>query len=708
MHKLICSVLIFLLCGTAKAQISIETSAAKLEVKFNKKVRLMSGVGLSGQHQQAIKSYLKNDVLLLRLNINKALDTGQFSGVFFDNIPGLKQGVTIWRYKPWNSWTEPVAITDATKMKEWDVQFFYWQYDDGTYGAAIPLSGNGFRTTLGSNGTKWGSKALSYSVNKNTEVPAMAIAFDSDPYRLFARIYKAALEDMGKAENEISKKKFPQPLEYIGWCTWNSSAMGKNLDEKHIIEGVRTFTDHKYPLGWVLIDDGWFQHKNSQLRSLVPDPKKFPNGFKPLIRKLKEDYGIKYMGVWHALGGYWNGIDPESELGYRYKGRLFSWSQKEQIAVKNSADKPYYFIKPERNDIYDFYGSWHKYLRDEGFDFIKVDNQTVTERMAVGNYPIFNLSEHLHDALYKSADKYFKGAVINCMDMSAESYFNFGTSAVARSVEDYFPYEKGEGYNMEKGNAAAHVLQGIYNAIYFSQMVYPDFDMFQSHHPNAIFHAIARTINNGPIYLTDNPGQQNFDVLNSIVLSDGRSIRSETALLPTEDCLFQVQEKKLFKAYSTVQRTGLLVLYNAADADVVSGSFKASDIHGLKGDHFAIYEHFSKDLKIADPNESFKVNLPRMGYQLHYIVPIQYGFAAFGLINKYNAPATIAHQTYTADKVKVTLKEGGVFRGYSSRPIKQLTINGRKAGFDIKNGLVTVNVPMTGGNPVVEFTFAKK
>jgi hypothetical protein len=89
----------------------------------------------------------------------------EFAGVFFDEIPSLKQGVTLWRYKPWNSWTKPVALTEATKMEAWDVQFFYWQYSDGLYGAAVPLSGKGFRTTLGSHQNQWGSKAVSYADN---------------------------------------------------------------------------------------------------------------------------------------------------------------------------------------------------------------------------------------------------------------------------------------------------------------------------------------------------------------------------------------------------------------------------------------------------------------------------------------------------------------------------------------------------------------
>ncbi|MFI5186922.1 MAG: Sip1-related alpha-galactosidase [Chitinophagales bacterium] len=699
---------IFILFGlftSAYTQISSAVTSNGLNISAGKVQRLTNGTGfIEAKKAGHINISIKNDVALLSLDITDTIGARQFAGIFFNNIPQLKQGVTIWRYKPWNSWTKPIAITDATKMQDWDVQFFYWQYEDGFYGAAVPLSGNGFRTTLGSESNKWGSKAVSYASNKGIKkVPAMAIAFGKDPYDLFAGIYRAALEAMGKSENEFSKKILPEPLQYIGWCTWNSSNLGQDLNEEHIIEGVKTFTDKKFPLGWVLIDDGWFQNQNSQLQSLLPDPKKFPHEFKPLIDKLKNQYGVKFMGVWHAFNGYWNGIDPASSLGIQYKEQLFSWNQPERADVNHSPLKTYYFINPGRDNLYRFYSTWHQYFKSEGFDFVKVDNQLVAERMASDNFPLFDLSDEMHKALYQSVNKYFKGAIINCMDMTADAYLNFGSSAVARTVEDYFPYEEGETYNLQHGNAAAHVLQAVYNSIYFSQMVFTDYDMFQSHNPNAILHAIVRTINNGPIYLTDKPGQQNFDILNKIVFADGKSIRSETSLLPAEDCLFQLQDPKLFKAYSKVRNTGLLLLFNAADTNEVTGSFKPADVHGLNGEEFALYEYFSGDLHLAKRNETFKLHLPRMGFQLQFVVPIKNGFAPFGLVNKYNAPGTIISEKWKGNNVELTLYEGGSFKAYSKQKPKRILVNGNDQPFSFSNNIILAEIPSQLKKPVASF-----
>jgi hypothetical protein len=685
----------------------INRSDAGVAVKWNGVERLSGGVGSTNNEERALVAHrLVNDVALFNLvpGGGKIIDTA-FSGIFFSKIPDFKTSIVLWRYKPWNSWTKPIALNTATEMPVDDVQFFYWQYNDGVYGAAVPLNGNGFRTTIGSNGAIWGSKAVSLAPTKNIDtVPGLAIAFGKDPFELFERIYKTALRAMGKGENLRELKKVPEPFNYIGWCTWNASANGKNLNEDLLLKAAKSFSDNHFPLGWILIDDGWFQNRDRRLQSFRPNLQQFPNGFKPVIDNLRKNYGIKYMGVWHTINGLWNGIDPASELGKRYAPAMFTWTQK--VNPERDSTGTYSFIRPDSDSLNLFYDEWHSYLKQEGFDFVKVDNQVVIERMAKDNYPIFTLSDSIHRALYQSVNKYFNGAILNCMDMTAEAYFNFGSTAVARSEEDYFPYEPDETYNLQRGNAAAHVLQAVYNSIYFGQMVYPDFDIFQSHNPNAVFHAIARAINCGPIYVTDNVGEQDFSVLRPLVYSDGRIIRSETPLLPSRDCLFQVQDAKLFKASSTVRDAGLLGVWNAADSDKVQGEVRPADVRNIRGNDFVVYEHFSKKMARVRLNDSFTVSLNRMGYQLYYVVPVRNGFAPFGLTDKYNAPATILDLRVKAHKATLTLYEGGSFGAYCSAKPSSVTVNGT-AVRNFRYGpdrLLSFEIPM-GNRPVVSINW---
>jgi raffinose synthase len=656
-----------------------------------------------------INKKIINDVYIYSIQVQHPQQAGAKDsiGVYFADLKNVEGEVAIWRYKPWNSWAKPIALKSALLMPAYDVQFFYWKSKDGTYGAAVPLSGNGYRTTIGSQNNKWGSKAISLDAHEmEGTIPAMAIAFDKNPYKLFEKIYRGALLAMGRGEDLRIKKHYPEPFNYLGWCTWNSSEMGRNLSEDEVINGVKTFTDHHFPLGWVLIDDGWFQSKDGQLQSQLPDPKKFPNGFINMNARLKKDFGVKYTGIWHAFNGYWNGLDSDSEIGKEYKNDLFSWVQGSGTWLDTTTNnKIYYFIKPETKSLPKFYDDWYHYFKQQGFDFTKVDNQLVAERMALNNYPIFALSDNIHKAIYAASDKYFNGALINCMDMTPDAYLNFGTSAVARTEEDYFPYKKNEGYNLQEGNAAAHVLQAIYNSIYFSQMVYPDFDMFESNNPNAVFHAIARALNCGPIYITDKPGMQNFNILNALVYHDGKIIHSEKPLLPTADCLFQVQSKKIFKAFTSVNHIGLLGVFNAADSASVTGEFCAADVDNIAGNNFVIYEHFSKKLSVATKYHRYKVNLPRLGYKLYYIIPIKNGFAPLGLIEKYNAPATIIRQHNEAHKLEITLYEGGLFKCYCTSAPKSILINDRPfINYQFQNHIAIMMVPANSQtHPVITF-----
>jgi len=621
----------------------------------------------------------------------------EYIGLFFDDIPGFARGVSLWRYGPWNSWSKPVRVEGPGKLEESDVQFFYWQYEDGLYGAAMPLSGNGYRSTLGREHNRFGSKLVSFSsVRGRRDVPVMSVGFGEDPYVLFESLWGAGMRAMGRPENLRKKKTFPAILENIGWCTWNSSSLGKNLNEELLIRGAEFFRNARFPIGWFLIDDGWLDNTGNKLNSFHPDAKKFPHGFRGIIRTLKQEYHLKDVGVWHALNGYWQGINPESPLGSEYRSDLIQYREPVRPDRDTSTWRTCSFISPYGDAPARFYGEFHRSLSEEGFTFVKIDNQLVVERMAGGNFPIWDGAVRYHAALNSSVAGLFNNTMINCMDMTPDAWGNFGTTAVARASEDYFPYQKGESYDLQRGNAAAHVLQAVYNSLYFSQMVYPDFDEFQSHNPNALFHALARAINNGPIYITDNIGEGNFDILRPLVYGDGKIIRSDDALLPARDCLFQVQDPVPFKAFSKAGEAGLLGIWNCADAESVTGTFRASDVNGIRGDRFALYERLGGSFRYAARDEAVPVSLPRLGCLLYYVIPLTGGMGPVGLIDKYNAPATLLSSSVEDGVISADVRERGRFAAVGPRAPSVVTVDGKDVPFTFNGGLITVQMPRAG------------
>ena len=78
-----------------------------------------------------------------------------------------------------------------------------------------------------------------------------------------------------------------------------------------------------------------------------------------------------------------------------------------------------------------------------------------------------------------------------------------------------------------------------YNSLWMGNFIHPDWDMFQSTHPCAEFHAASRAISGGPIYVSDSVGKHNFPLLKRLVLPDGSILRCEYHALPTRDCLFE-------------------------------------------------------------------------------------------------------------------------------------------------------------------------
>lgn len=78
-----------------------------------------------------------------------------------------------------------------------------------------------------------------------------------------------------------------------------------------------------------------------------------------------------------------------------------------------------------------------------------------------------------------------------------------------------------------------------YNSMWMGQIIQPDWDMFQSDHLCAKFHAGSRAICGGPVYVSDSVGGHDFDLIKKLVFPDGTIPKCQHFALPTRDCLFK-------------------------------------------------------------------------------------------------------------------------------------------------------------------------
>jgi raffinose synthase len=122
-----------------------------------------------------------------------------------------------------------------------------------------------------------------------------------------------------------------------------------------------------------------------------------PNGkFKELaslIGELKADHGLQYTYCWHALTGYWLGVDPSApgmkkfNPVIQYGSNHFGYTPGILLVEPTMAWNPSSFegvgiIPPTR--IREFFGELHANLRDAGIDGVKCDAQAAITQMGVG------------------------------------------------------------------------------------------------------------------------------------------------------------------------------------------------------------------------------------------------------------------------------------------------------------------------------------
>jgi hypothetical protein len=716
------------------SRLSNEISFKKNEVRISEKVSFDGIVpyinqtalirhGFDQQEGKTIVHYRQpeNDRkidLIIRSIVNDSVTSWQISAalvrnndwqhedtlkVYFNTSDTIRNGLYSVLYPTVYCWTRPVNFTDFRKIKEnKGIQFAYWQTADSAYAFAMPLGGKGFTFTMSDEKNGFGAVGITgISTKIEDEIPVLSLNTGFDFYSLIPAAFRLSFESMGIADNLREKKKKPDMFNYLGWATWN--AFMHDVNGEKVISAAKSFKKENIPVKWFLIDDGWLDITRNKLNSFQPDKKKFPAEFGKLTAELKSNYGIKDVGVWHTLNGYWLGISDSGRLASefrdtaRYNGQI-PWMKE----VKN----PLLFINPFSEDGYRFYDEWYKYLSSQGITFVKVDNQLVINKLADGNYPLWNTGEKEFSNIHSAVNKYFGGRIINCMNMLNNDYYHYGQTSVARTVEDYNPKNNEKLYSCEfRGNAAAHILASVHNSVWLSNMVWPDYDMFQSDTKDAWYYAIAKIMSNGPVYLTDEPGKHNPALLRSITFSDGKLINADKPALPAEDCIFQLfGSGSPFKVFSVSGNTGLIASWNVSDRDSVEGSFSPSDIRGIKGDRFIVFNFFNKKLEEAAFNDKIPVGLGRMKCGFYSVIPLKDGRAVIGDINKIIPSAAITGTDQSENSISFRVKEPGQIWVYSGTKPQEVIIDSVKTGdFVFESNVISLKTKTAESQITIRF-----
>ncbi len=409
-----------------------------------------------------------------------------------------------------------------------------------------------------------------------SEITGLFIAVDTDVYRLMKQAAPSVMARMqtGRLGRD---KPLPAWINDFGWCTWD--AFYQEVSKDKVRMGLESFKRIGIQPRLIILDDGWQsvekQPSGETRLTAFAANERFPGGLAPTVQMVKQEFGIKTFLVWHALHGYWGGVDGDALTGYEVRSVERRSSQgivHHQPAVDRWWGPVVGVVSPTA--IYRFYQDYHRHLRAQGVDGVKVDSQSTLESVSRGSGGRVSMMRHYHAALEGSVQVQFNnaeegwqrgGSLINCMSCSSEMLYSALASTLTRTSTDFWP--------KLPASHGEHLYINALVSLWFGEFVHPDWDMFQSGHEMGAFHAMGRAVGGCPVYVSDKPDAHDADILRKLVFPDGTIARADNPGRPTRDCLFHdpTREDVLLKIFN---RNGM-VSQNGASSMGVIGVFNA-------------------------------------------------------------------------------------------------------------------------------------
>ncbi|XP_061948331.1 probable galactinol--sucrose galactosyltransferase 5 [Populus nigra] len=602
-----------------------------------------------------------------------------------------------------------------------------------------------------------------------------------DPYNLVKEAMEAVRVHLGTFKL-LEEKTPPGIVDKFGWCTWDAFYL--NVHPQGVWDGVKGLVDGGCPPGLVLIDDGWQSISHDEdpiteegMNAAVGAGEQMPcrlvrfqenykfrdyeshkslaagadnKGMGAFIKDLKEEFNtVDYVYVWHALCGYWGGLRPNVPglpPTQVVKPKLSPGLEMtmEDLAVDKIVNNGVGLVLPEIVD--QMYDGIHSHLAKVGIDGVKVDVIHLLEMLCEDHGGRVDLAKAYYKALTASVRKHFKGnGVIASMEHCNDFMF-LGTEAISlgRVGDDFWCTDPSGDPNGTFWLQGCHMVHCAYNSLWMGNFIHPDWDMFQSTHPCAEFHAASRAISGGPIYVSDSVGKHNFPLLRRLVLPDGSILRCNYYALPTRDCLFEDplhDGNTMLKIWNLNKFTGVIGTFNcqgggwcretrrnkcaAQFSHSVTAKTNPRDIEWNSGKNpisiegvqiFAMYLSKSKKLVLSKAHENIEIALEPFNFELITVSPVTTlagkpaQFAPIGLVNMLNTGGAIQSLAYTNDSnssVQIGIKGSGEMRVFASEKPRSCKIDGRDVAFEYEGYMVVTQVPWSppSGLSTVDYLF---
>ncbi|CAA0824916.1 Probable galactinol--sucrose galactosyltransferase 4 [Striga hermonthica] len=299
------------------------------------------------------------------------------------------------------------------------------------------------------------------------------------------------------------------------------------------------------------------------------------------------------------------------------------------------------------------------------------------------------LAKAYYKWLSKSLSKNFNGTGLISSMQHCNDFFFLGTEQI--SMERVDPNGDPIGVYWLQG---VHMIHCAYNSLWMGQFIWPDWDMFQSDHKCAKFHAGSRAICGGPIYVSDSLGGHDFDLLRKLVFQDSTIPNAFTLLFPPYGGVvgaFNCQGagwdpiERRIKGYSQCYKP----LYVSVHVSNIEWEQKGEMDKMGEADEYAVYLTEAEKLFMATrDSDPVSVTIMPLAFEIFSFVPVMkvgfdgVKFAPVGITDFLNCGGTVEGLVCDESLVKIEVKEGGKFLAYSSEAPKKACVNGQVAAFD--------------------------
>lgn len=576
----------------------------------------------------------------------------------------------MYMYNEW--WTRPAFLHSFAEIPE-RTQVLFLEYPD-RFACLVPMVGNDFKTCLAAGGENTIRLVMNAGIGGQSCLlePLYLLAEAPTLREAAEKVFVTLARRSGIRLRQ--ERRLPEMFRYLGWCSWD--AFYSEVTEEKVRQKATELVQKHVPVRWLLVDDGWLSISDKRLSDFAPDKVKFPNGFRTMTQDIKASTMVDWIGVWHALGGYWCGIAPKSVLADRA----------DTVTTMNGAVVP----SPENGER--FYSDWYDLLQREGIDFVKVDGQSAAAYYFENTLSTGQAARGIHKALENGSSR-MDGAVINCMGMAMESILSRKTSALSRNSDDFVP--------SKEGGFAEHLLQNAYNSLYHNMFYYCDWDMFWTKHPDSVKHSLLRAVSGGPVYFSDRIGETDLAVLKPLCYLDGSLLMMERSAMPTDDCIFSDPTKSgVLKLHNVAhwgsgKTGGGIAVYNLTGVQQAF-SFAPADIPELTvADRYWVLDYFGKSARLVERNQQCEGVMDADGFGWYVILPQLYSGTCLGRLDKY-AGFIAAQSILETDHATVAvIQEAGTLGWMAEKAPQRVLVDGEDVTEQVRSQdcLYSISLP---------------